>query len=78
MVPAANLPSRTFTGAAFLPFTHSAIVDDTIYSGCGADIVFGDAQNDTIVLGWGADWSSGGTGADAILGDDGRLHPDRA
>ena len=42
---------------------HGESGDDTIYAGCGNDVVFGDAQDDQVVLGWGADWASGGTGA---------------
>src|SRR5207244_1942866 len=56
---------------------HGEAGDDTVYTGCGNDVVFGDAQNDQIVLGWGADWASGGTGSDGILGDDGRIFESR-
>ena len=36
-------------------------------------MLFGEAGNDNLVGGYGADWISGGTGDDAILGDDGLL-----
>ncbi|HEV8460189.1 MAG TPA: Calx-beta domain-containing protein [Gaiellaceae bacterium] len=72
-----NATTGTFNDIGGVSEIHGESGDDTIYSGCGADIVFGDAQNDTIILGWGADWSSGGTGADAILGDDGRIFESR-
>ena len=52
---------------------HGEAGDDTIYTGCGDDVVFGDGQDDDVVLGWGDDWASGGSGQDAILGDDGRI-----
>src|SRR5439155_5672483 len=45
--------------------------------GCGNDVVFGDAQNDQIIAGWGADWVTGGTGQDGVLGDDGRIFESR-
>ena len=43
----------------------------------GNDRVFGDGQNDSIVAGHGADWVSGGTGDDGILGDDGLIFASR-
>lgn len=39
----------------------------------GADILFGDSQDDDLIGGWGYDWISGGTGRDGVIGDDGRI-----
>jgi Ca2+-binding RTX toxin-like protein len=43
----------------------------------GNDILFGDAQDDDIIGGYGHDWISGGTGSDGVLGDDGRIYSSR-
>jgi hypothetical protein len=40
-------------------------------------VIYGDAQDDDLIGGWGNDWISGGTGADGILGDDGRIFTSR-
>ncbi len=40
-------------------------------------MLYGDAQNDDLIGGWGNDWISGGTGSDGILGDDGRIFTSR-
>ena len=40
-------------------------------------MLFGDAQNDVLIGGYGNDWISGGTGDDGILGDDGRIFVSR-
>ena len=39
--------------------------------------LFGEGQDDDIVGGYGNDWISGGTGDEAILGDDGRIFASR-
>ena len=39
--------------------------------------IYGDAQDDDLIGGWGGDWISGGTGQDGIIGDDGRIFTSR-
>src|SRR5262249_7096184 len=39
----------------------------------GADVIFGEGQDDDLIGGWDHDWISGGTGDDGVLGDDGRI-----
>ena len=56
---------------------HGESGDDFIFAMVGNDRVFGDGQNDSIVAGHGADWVSGGTGDDGILGDDGLIFASR-
>jgi len=43
----------------------------------GADVIYGEGQNDQIIGGYGNDWISGGTGDDAVLGDDGLIFASR-
>ena len=48
-----------------------------IYGQAANDVIFGDAQDDNIILGWGHDWISAGTGTDGVIGDDGRIYTSR-
>jgi Ca2+-binding RTX toxin-like protein len=56
---------------------HGESGDDFMYGMVGGDVMYGDAQDDNMVAGYDADWVSGGTGDDGILGDDGVVFASR-
>ena len=56
------------------------MVDQRLADGRAAaddDVVYGEAQDDDLIGGWGHDWISGGSGDDGVLGDDGRIYTSR-